>query len=422
MQYWFLGAVFLFTSVGCDSQKEAEPFEIDYSFFWEGRYEELELGDLHVSNSGTIYLVGAAERVFANPIVLSFDPQGNAIFPDTTKESGAIPGTRATNVVEAIDGKLLVCGFYNTEEEDDRHLGDRSQAVFITKLDLDNKKIEWSKQIPSGYNSTPEDMIVDENGEIFILCDGMIKSELKVPESAYSMDYPTQYPRIIQLSNEGEVINDALVGEPFYSGFGSALCSYNTDIYVLSTVSGNYLERHEIQLTHINENLRAKWMKQFQYKKGADKNFNDQHWGVGLESFSTGELLILGVNEHNAEDKDHRLIKVDSEGNEIWTKNFSGGTLDPPSMWIDVNDDIYLAGENNDDEFYLIKLDADGNELFHETRLFDEHFEVIGVSGSWYDNGVVVALNLLREMEGDFYSHKVDYLKLMKYTTDGKLE
>ena len=132
--------------------------------------------------------------------------------------------------------------------------------------------------------------------------------------------------------------------------------------------------------------------------------------GQSISETSDGNLLIAGATtSFGAQGMDAYVLKVDRDGNELWSKTY-GGPLDemvgavgqlPDGSYIlggnivDPNDLIAdpgaagyggFAGRSN---LYLLKVDADGNELWSRTN--DSENNVIAVSGVLMPDGGLLA-------------------------------
>jgi hypothetical protein len=149
------------------------------------------------------------------------------------------------------------------------------------------------------------------------------------------------------------------------------------------------------------------------------------------------EFVISGLKEGAA---DYVLVKINNEGNLIWSKTFGGSNSDH-CFGMDISSDggVFLTGhtlsgtENWDT--YTVKIDASGNQLWDSKkgnpRGFDPkyiHDEAWGVKGTG-DGGCIVVAGT-----GDEYSSykrrcgnngdnsNVWHVYLIKYDVSGNLE
>jgi len=83
-------------------------------------------------------------------------------------------------------------------------------------------------------------------------------------------------------------------------------------------------------------------------------------------------FYVVGSTLNNTNGSyDFVLIKIDADGNEIWTKNYGGLSYDYANdIDIDINGDMIITGESNslslniNSDIYVVKVDMDGNELW----------------------------------------------------------
>ncbi len=177
----------------------------------------------------------------------------------------------------------------------------------------------------------------------------------------------------------------------------------------------------DIYLIRTDENGAVLWEKTYGGEKAEE--------GLSITRTSDGNLLLAGnTNSAGAGGADAYLVKVDLDGNEIWSKTYGsaldemvlareladgslllwGNVVDPQDFVADPGLAGYdgLAGRSN---IYLVKTDANGNELW--ARKFGDKNNLI-VSGGVEapDGGFVVLASLLRfpEPGDDLYLLKVD--------------
>jgi hypothetical protein len=160
--------------------------------------------------------------------------------------------------------------------------------------------------------------------------------------------------------------------------------------------------------------------------------------GPGYESGGTiypaddGGLMIAGVTtSFGAGGMDVYLLKVDQEGNELWSKTF-GGPLDEMGAAFPLEDGGYIVGGNvvdpNDivadasaagyggadgrSNIYLSRTDSDGNELW--TRTFGGENNVMASSALPTDDGGFVILATIM-----YYPESGDDICLLRVDENG---
>jgi len=177
----------------------------------------------------------------------------------------------------------------------------------------------------------------------------------------------------------------------------------------------------DIYLIRTDENGDVLWENAY----GGDK----AEEGLSITRTSDGNLLLAGkTNTSNAGGADAYLVKVDLEGNEIWSKTY-GSSLDEMISARELADGSFLlwgnviasqdfvadpglagydglAGRSN---IYLAKIDANGDELWAQ-KIGEKNNLIVSGGVEASDGGFVVLATLLRFPEpGDaLYLLEVD--------------
>ena len=152
--------------------------------------------------------------------------------------------------------------------------------------------------------------------------------------------------------------------------------------------------------------------------------------GWSIIQAEDGNLVISGeTNSFGAGGMDAYLIKVDPDGNEIWSKTYGtaldetvsavkqtfdsgylliGNQVDPEDIIADPDTAGYAgyAGRSN---IHIIKTDADGNEVW--SRTYDSDENIIAYSGLVTPDGSYVLLATITYFPGsdnDIYLLKID--------------
>jgi len=150
--------------------------------------------------------------------------------------------------------------------------------------------------------------------------------------------------------------------------------------------------------------------------------------GMTIVQTSEGLLLSGAANTADTEGMDIMLTMVDQDGNQLWTKTFSG-PLDEMGVAWPLDDGGYMLGGNvvDPDDFvvdpgtagysgfegrsnlYMARIDADGNEIW--SRAFGGEDNVMATAGLQSSDGNFLALGtILRfpDVDDDIYLVKVD--------------
>jgi len=202
----------------------------------------------------------------------------------------------------------------------------------------------------------------------------------------------------------------------------------NGDIMILGTKGGFFNDIHgnfknhdaDIYLISADDNGNELWQKTF---GGSEHDF-----GQALCSTDDGGLYIFGSSQNNSAGSfDMVLIKTDTSYNEVWRKTYGGPDYEyGMSMDRNLEGDLYLFGttksfgENGSADYYLVKANKDGNEIWSMTIGGDSTelgHQVIATS----DNGCMVLGQTKSFGSGgyDFLLTKVNKDGTIEYFTDG---
>jgi uncharacterized delta-60 repeat protein len=124
------------------------------------------------------------------------------------------------------------------------------------------------------------------------------------------------------------------------------------------------------------------------WSKSYDGGYNDEANGVAVDS--EDNIIVTGFS-HNAtgnEKDDYYTIKYDQDGNEIWNKSYTdGGTDQAMAVAVDSQDNIIVTGCGV--EYLTIKYDRNGTEIWNQTYHDCPVSEAFGVAVDFDDNVIV---------------------------------
>jgi hypothetical protein len=153
------------------------------------------------------------------------------------------------------------------------------------------------------------------------------------------------------------------------------LCDLNGNIYVAGKTTGvienNNYGKNDGFLTKIDSSGNILWARQFGTPGEEDVQWcaMDNLGGIYLTGSTTGDL-----NGKNSGKEDVFVVKYNSEGKLLWAKQFGTDSTDiARSIYVNKKGDIYLTGDTRgkfgksalgDNDFFIMKLDKDGNQIF----------------------------------------------------------
>ncbi len=170
----------------------------------------------------------------------------------------------------------------------------------------------------------------------------------------------------------------------------------NGNIYVAGKTTGviesiNF-GKNDGFLTKIDSSGNILWARQFGTPGEEDVQWcaMDNIGGIYLTGSTTGDL-----GGKNSGKEDIFVVKYDTEGKMLWSKQFGTDSMDiARSIYVNKKGDIYITGDTRgklgksvagSNDFFIIKLDTNGNQIFTKqfgTTKDDSGYCITGGKGS----------------------------------------
>ncbi|ETR65267.1 MAG: lipoprotein, partial [Candidatus Magnetoglobus multicellularis str. Araruama] len=152
---------------------------------------------------------------------------------------------------------------------------------------------------------------------------------------------------------------------------GSCVKQTSNGGYILTGSSGGWSSSPVIWVIRVDSSGSQLWDKTY---GGA----NSDHWDSGYDVTETsdGNFVILGrIYDNSNSNYNIALIKLDSDGNELWFKRYGGLQDDSPNEFAALDDGYAICGVTSSSgsahtDIYFIKTDVNGNISY--TRTFGD--------------------------------------------------
>lgn len=223
------------------------------------------------------------------------DSSGLIVQPNTSKDSGL--GVSVQSIHECFNGDLIMCGVGHNliaHGEDD---------VFIIRTNTNGDTL-WTK----AYGGTLEDYAysIDQANDSSFIIAGTTESNNALIRDAY----------LLHLNQQGDTLWTLIIGGTGIDGFQSVKVTEDGNYlavgYTFSSGSGNA----DVFAVKIDPNGNVLWEKTF---GGALNEF-----GNTIIESPSGYLIGGSTESFGLGDQDAYLIKVDVNGNLLWSKSYGG--------------------------------------------------------------------------------------------------
>jgi uncharacterized delta-60 repeat protein len=148
------------------------------------------------------------------------------------------------------------------------------------------------------------------------------------------------------------------------------------------------------------------------WHKAYDSGYGDCAHDVAVDS--EDNIIVTGYTTNEAGNTSYYTIKYDKDGNEIWSKSYDGGNDDEAyGVAVDSEDNIIVTGfsqnatGNGMDNYYTIKYDRDGNEIWNKSYADGKTDMAMGVAVDSQDNIIVTGCSR-QEPAVDYLTIKYD--------------
>jgi PKD repeat protein len=239
------------------------------------------------------------------------------------------------------------------------------------------------------------------------------------------------------------VKTDAKGIEQWNRTFGSG--DIDEDISFLQTLDGGYIMvgmtrsyvtgSYDIWMMKTDAKGIEQWNRTF-----GGEDYDDTAPSV-LQASDGGYIIAGDTESYGAGSDDFWLLKTDPEGTEQWNRTFGGDSFEWLNSFQQTFDDGYILGGDTRSfgtgsfDFWLVKTDNNGIELWNRTFGSDDHdtvysvqqtpdggFILLGVTGSYdsYDCWLVKTDSKGEEMWNRTFGHDEDNIpRSILQTTDG---
>lgn len=345
-------------------------------------------GNVYVAG-GTNGALGAANAGSQDPWLAKYDSSGNQLW---IRQLGSSSYDTAYGIATDKQGNSYVVGY--TEGNLAGAKQAQSSDVWLAKYDTNGNQV-WIQQFGTNLINLSFDIDVDDNSNVYL-------SGLNVKSDPNSPTGNTDDRWVAKFDTNG---NRQWFSETGSSSFDESYgVAVSGDGSVFSTgwtggdLGGENAGLYDVWISKHDNVGNLEWTRQF--------GTPDLEWSWGADTDSQGNVYATGwtlgnLGGQNAGSYDPWLVKYDSNGNPLWTKQF--GTVGDDQAFrihVDSQDNVFLAGytDNNLEgtnagsfDAWVAKYDAYGNQIWIQqfgTPKLDQALNITSDSlGSLYVTG-----------------------------------
>ncbi|MGB5845524.1 MAG: PQQ-binding-like beta-propeller repeat protein [Anaerolineales bacterium] len=318
------------------------------------------------------------------------------------------------DVLAADDGGFYIVGTAGLDMSGAGLSGD----IYLIRTDA-NGEVLWEKTY--GGDKSEEGLSVTRTSDGNLLLAGMTKSSGAGGADAYLVKVDLDGNEIWAKTFGGLFDESASVRELADGGFMLWGNSVNPEDVIADPGAagyGGYEGRSNIYLAKIDTTGNQLWSHTF-----GDKN--NLLTSGGIESPDGGFVVLASLLRFPEPGDDIYLLKLDKDGNKVWDRTWEEGTTSAYDL-IRTTDDNYLIAASYasaDDtarskaDFLFIKVDQQGNEIwtsaFGDPVMMDYPMSVTQAA----DGGYIAAGDWIKDMSGA----SLGLISITKIDSDGKL-
>lgn len=320
---------------------------------------------------GNVYVAGGTK---GNILLAKYNSQGDR---EWLQDFGSSGSELANEIVSDPEGNLYLVGVTDGDLVNENS---GSVDVWLAKYNSDGERL-WIRQFGTALVDLSYSVDVDDAGNVYL--SGHSGKAAAEEERELSLLGQTLDPWVAKYDSDG---NQLWFQELEINGLSEAygvVADGSERIYATGWTLGDFGEKnaglYDTWLARLDSDGNLLWNQQF----GSE----DYEFPWGIDTDSQGNVYTTGwtlgdLGNVNAGSYDPWLAKYDSDGNQIWTRQFGTSGDDGTGTFfggieVDLNDDIFVTGYTDGNlggdsagsyDAWVAKYDSDGNQIW--TRQF----------------------------------------------------
>ncbi len=283
-------------------------------------------------------------------VLAKYDGSGNMVW---VSYFGGYHNDLAYSLKESKDGGYLITGI-------DRSYGTLG-AVFLVKTNASGVQ-EWSKYYDTANKDIGMDVAECSDSSFMILATTSTFIGLIANSSEY-LTADASGIMVIKADKYGNEQWRKFYGGPAHDFAKKIVNDGNDNFYFVGSSMNNSNGSFDMTLHYIDIQGNVIWRKNY--------GGTGYEYGNGLDINVEGDLLLTGTSSSFSSDEspDIYVIKVDANGDELWSQTYGGGDSDYGTEGQFLSDGNLAimgsskSGTGSDIDIYFVKTDEEGNIL-----------------------------------------------------------
>jgi hypothetical protein len=273
--------------------------------------------------------------------VVKLDSLGNVIW---SKTIGGNYNDRAYSIIQSSDGGYVIAGYTDS-------FGTGNGDIYVVKLDSSGN-IVWSKTIGGSYDDEARSIIQSSDGGYVIA--GKIWNFMAGRGDMY----------VVKLDANGNVQWAKTIGGGFGTSANSIIQSSDGGYVVAGLIWNFGAGGFDMYVVKLDSSGNVQWTKTI------GGSYMDVAYSI-IQS-SDGGYVIAGRTNRSGSNvglgyTDIYVVKLDSSGNVLWTKTIGGRSSYENTPIIQSSDGGYVVAGESGGDIHVVKLDSLGNVIWSKT-------------------------------------------------------
>jgi len=372
-----------------------EPGDILWQHLYGGPDFSDVFSDVKQTSDGGYILVGSTRSYEANPgvkylWVVKTDASGDTLWTKVYGNGGDDDAARSLAITP--EGDFIIAGETASYSQDERD-------AWILKLDSQGDTI-WTRTFNSSiYRDSGESIIIDNDGNYVI--------------TGFTYIHPDDRDALLlKYDPDGNLL--------WYKTFGgtdedwtTGLCQTEDGNYVLTGFTRSFgANARDSYLIKTDVNGDTLWTRTF--------GGPDDQWGRSINNLPDGGAVIAGWTGTFFSASDIWILRVNSDGDTLWTKTYDYGDNDIANKVIPTNNGGFLISGKANWDFMAMKLSGDGEVQWLQNSIDGVGTGIIQdtegdyiISGQ-YQIGFTQGDGLLLKLEGETINHSPSAFSLLE--------